>query len=270
MNEARRGIFRSVVLAMALGAASASATEVMVVGTYHMSNPGADLHNLKADDVLVEKRQNELAAVAAGLAKFKPTKVAVEQDTDHGTPAKLAKYHDYLDGKLADSRNEVVQVGYRLAKAMKLQEVYGIDVDGDFPFEAVQKFAADGHPQLAKRLEQLGADVDRMLKELDATLKAGTVSSGLRFLNEPKRIVDGNAFYSALLEYGAGNDQPGAALLTAWESRNNQICARLVQLAAADDRIVVLYGSGHSFLLRRCVQDTPGFKLVEANDYLPK
>ena len=257
-------------LAMALLAFDVSATEVMILGTYHMSNPGRDIHNLKADDVLVEKRQNELAAVAAGLAKFKPTKVAVEQPVDNGAPAKLAKYHDYLDGKLADSRNEVVQVGYRLAKAAKLPDVYGIDVDGDFPFEAVQKFAADGRPQLAKRLEQLGADVDRMLKELDATLKAGTVSSGLRFMNDPKRIVEGNAFYSSLLEYGAGNDQPGAALLTAWQSRNNQICARLVQLAAPDDRIVVLYGSGHAFLLRRCVQDMPGYKLVEANDYLPK
>ena len=260
----------AIALAMAAAAFNVCATEVMILGTYHMANPGADLHNLKADDVLVEKRQTELAAVAAGLAKFRPTKVAVEQPADNGAPAKLAKYHDYLDGKLADSRNEVVQVGYRLAKAVKLPDVYGIDVDGEFPFEAVQTFAADGHPQLAKRLEQLGSDVDRMLKELDATLKAGTVSSGLRFMNEPTRIVEGNAFYSSLLEYGAGNDQPGAALLTAWQSRNNQICARLVQLAAPDDRIVVLYGSGHAFLLRRCVQDMPGYKLIEPNDYLPK
>jgi hypothetical protein len=257
-------------LAMTLLAFDVPATEVMILGTYHMSNPGRDIHNLKADDVLVEKLHNALAAVAAGLAKFKPTKVAVEQPVDNGAPAKLAKYHDYLDGKLADSRNEVVQVGYRLAKAVKLPEVYGIDVDGDFPFEAVQKFAADGHPQLAKRLEQLGADVETMLKGLADTLQAGTVSHGLRYMNEPKRIAEGNAFYASMLEYGAGNDQPGAALLTAWESRNNQICARLVQLAAPDDRIVVLYGSGHAFLLRRCVQDMPGYKLVEANDYLPK
>jgi len=265
-------LFRSagVALVLALLFGSVSATEVMILGTYHMANPGQDLHNLKADDVLVEKRQNELAAVAAGLAKFKPTKIAVESAVDNGAPAKVAKYHDYLAGKLADSRNETVQVGYRLAKTAKLPEVYGVDVDGDFPFEPVQKFAGDGHPQLAKKLERLGADVDRMLKELDATLKAGSVSSGLRFLNDPKRIVEGNEFYSTLLEFGAGNEQPGAALLTAWESRNNQICARLVQLASPDDRIVVLYGSGHAFLLRRCVQDMPGYKLVEANDYLPK
>ena len=31
-----------------------------------------------------------------------------------------------------------------------------------------------------------------------------------------------------------------------------------------------LESSGHAFLLRRCVQDMPGYKLVEPNDYLPK
>ena len=265
-------LLRPAILAIALlGAhAPAAATEVMILGTYHMANPGHDLHNLKADDVLVDKRQHELADVAAGLATFRPTKVAVESSVDaSGAPSKVAKYHDYLAGKLAESRNETVQVGFRLAKMAKLVDVYGIDVDGDFPFEPVQKFAA-GHPPLADRLAKAGADVDRMLKELGDTLQAGTIGAGLRFLNEPRRIVDDHSFYSTLLLYGAGNEQPGAALLTAWEGRNNLICARLMQLAAADDRIVVLSGSGHAFLLRRCVQDMPGFKLVEANDYLPK
>jgi hypothetical protein len=258
------------VMVALLSCGNARAAEVMILGTYHMANPGHDIHNLKADDVLVDKRQRELADVASGLAKFKPTKVVVEQPVENGAPSRLPRYHDYLDGKMADSRNEVVQVGFRLAKQMKLADVWGIDVDGDFPFEGVQKFAEDGHPQLAKQLASLGAEVETMLKGLEDTLKAGTVSQGLRYLNDPKRIVDGNAFYSTLLLYGAGNEQPGAALLTAWESRNNQICARLMQLAQPDDRIVVLYGSGHAFLLRRCVQDMPGFKLVEANKYLPK
>ena len=42
--------------------------EVMILGTYHMSNPGRDLHNMRADDVLAPKRQSELEAVASGLA----------------------------------------------------------------------------------------------------------------------------------------------------------------------------------------------------------
>ena len=63
---------------------------------------------------------------------------------------------------------------------------------------------------------------------------------------------------------------PGADLLTAWYKRNAYICANIVQLAKPGDRVVVFYGSGHAFLLRQCVSGIPGFKLVEANDYLPK
>ena len=33
---------------------------------------------------------------------------------------------------------------------------------------------------------------------------------------------------------------------------------------------MVFYGSGHAFLLRQCVSETPGFRLVEPNDYLPR
>ncbi|MEP6938275.1 MAG: DUF5694 domain-containing protein [Rudaea sp.] len=134
----------------------------------------------------------------------------------------------------------------------------------------MKKFADDGHPRLAKRLDDLGVTVDRMLKQLDGLLKAGTIAQGLRFLNEPRQIVADNGFYAGLLEFGDGDEQPGSALLSAWQARNNAICARLMQLALPDDRIVVVYGSGHAFLLRRCVQDMPGFKLVEANAYLPK
>ena len=47
------------------------------------------------------------------------------------------------------------------------------------------------------------------------------------------------------------------------------IFARLMQAARPGDRIVVVYGSGHSYWLRQLVQTTPGFRLVEANDYLP-
>ena len=264
----------SIVVAAAFAlnfAGNAQATEVMILGMYHMANPGHDMHNLKADDVLVDKRQHELADISAALSKFKPTKVAVESPIDNGAPAKVGKYQDYLDGKLAESRNETVQIGFRLAKQMKLPEVWGIDVDGDFPYEDVKKFADNGHPQLARQLDEMGADVDRMLKGLGDTLKDGTISQGLRYMNEPRRIADDNStFYRSMLLYGAGTEQPGATLLSTWQARNNAICARLVQLAKPDDRIVVVYGAGHAYLLRQCVSEMPGYKLVEANAYLPR
>lgn len=36
--------------------------EVLVLGVYHMANPGRDIFNLQADDVLVPKRQAEITS----------------------------------------------------------------------------------------------------------------------------------------------------------------------------------------------------------------
>ncbi len=253
-----------------LATAPLHATEVMILGTYHMANPGLDLHNVKADDVLQPARQAELAAVATALATFKPTLVAVEAPAENGVPTPVARYREYLDGTLPESRNETVQIGFRLAKAAKLDRVWGIDVGGDFPYEAVQAFAEDGPPELKARLAEMGAAIERSLGELGTLLEHGSVGQGLRLINEPARIARDNAFYPEMLRFGAGARQPGAALLSSWEARNNEICARLVQVAGPNDRVVVLYGSGHAFLLRQCVAQMPGYRLVEPNDFLPK
>jgi hypothetical protein len=34
--------------------------------------------------------------------------------------------------------------------------------------------------------------------------------------------------------------------------------------------VVVMFGAGHAFLLRQCVAEMPGWKLVEPNDFLPQ
>ena len=54
--------------------------EVLVLGVYHMANPGRDVFNMQADDVLAPKRQAEIAQLMEVLKKFQPTKIAIEAD----------------------------------------------------------------------------------------------------------------------------------------------------------------------------------------------
>jgi hypothetical protein len=251
----------STLLALLLAAAP---VQVMIVGVFHMSNPGHDLHNLKADDVLTPGRQAEIEAASAGLAKLRPTQVAVEWPAD----VVAERYPKYLAGTLPPSRNEVVQLGFRLAKAAGLKAVHGIDVDGDFPYPPLEAYAK-AHGQMPL-LEAQHALIEKSLQELQGALAQGGVSAALRLLNDPARLAGDNGFYRTTLRIGSGAQQPGADLLTAWYRRNFLICANLVQLSQPGDRIVVFYGSGHAFLLRQCVTETPGFELVEPNGFLPK
>ncbi len=242
----------------------AAPVEVMVVAVFHMSNPGRDLHNLQVDDVLTPKRQAEIASVTDALARFKPTQVGVEWPTD----AVAERYPQYLAGTLAPSRNEVVQLGFRLAKTAGSAGVHSLDADGAFPYERLKNFA-DSHGRFGL-LEDQNAIVQKMMDEQGRRLAEGGVGPTLRFLNDPTTIREGNGFYRTMLRIGAGDDQPGADLVAAWQHRNLLICANLIQLAKPGDRIVVFFGAGHAFLLRQCVTETPGFRLVEAEEYLPK
>jgi hypothetical protein len=241
----------------------ATVVKVMIVGMFHMSNPGHDLHNVHVDDVLAPQRQAEIASIVSSLARFSPTQVDVEW------PREVAdeRYPKYLAGTLPPSRNEVVQLGFRLAKAAGLKEVHGIDVDGDFPYPPLEAYAK-AHGQSAL-LDEAGREIEALTRKQEQILRDDGIAATLRFLNDPARLKNDNAFYRMTLRIGSGAEQPGADLLTAWYRRNFLICANMVQLAKPGDRLVVFYGSGHSFLLHQCVSEMPGFELVEANDFLP-
>jgi len=255
-------------LAAALLPGQVRAAEVMILGTWHMAGPGHDQHNVQADDVLLPKRQRELAAVAEALARFRPTKVAVESLAGGQSPVKVEKYKDYLDGNLPPSHNEVVQIGFRVANSAGLADVWGIDVEAVLPYEPVKHFAQRHGAPYSDHLDALNASIERQLDGLNRVLRTGTIADALRWINDPARIDQHAAFYAGMLQFSDAMNHPGPELVSAWQQRNDEICARLVKLVRRQDRVVVVYGSGHAYLLRQCVRDA-GWELVEASAYLP-
>ena len=113
---------------------------MIVVGTYHMSNPGRDVFNRKADDVLAAARQKEIVEFVALIKKFKPTRIAVEKPIAN---AKLnERYVAYLNGKYELTADEVDQIGFRLGKEMNHKQVFTVDWQGNFDIDRVMKAAA--------------------------------------------------------------------------------------------------------------------------------
>ena len=262
---------RLLVLIIATFALSAtvSAAEVMILGTWHMAGPGHDLHNLTTDDVLLAKRQRELAGVAEALARFRPTKVAVESPAAGAAPAKVEKYKEYLDGNLPPSRNEVVQLGFRIADIARLADVWGIDVDAPLPYEPVKRFAQRHGAPYGTHLDALNASIERQLDGLNRILRTGTIADGLRWINDPAHVEQHAAFYAGMRQFSDDAEHPGPELAEAWKARNDAICARLVQLVKPRDRVIVVFGSGHAHELRRCV-DERGWTLVDVREYLSR
>ena len=67
---------------------------IMVLGTHHFDNPGLDVVNLNADDVLATTRQLELEDLARRLLEFHPTVIAVEKlrHTESGRDSAFADF----------------------------------------------------------------------------------------------------------------------------------------------------------------------------------
>jgi hypothetical protein len=232
---------------------------VLLIGTFHFSNPGMDQHNVKAVDVLAPQRQAEIQLIVDGLARFRPTHVGVEW------PASIVeqRYPEYLAGTLPESRNEVVQLGFRLAKKHGLKRVHGIDVEGTFPYEPVARWASANGREA--ELQHAGAEETAYITALQERASLG---AALRYMNESGSIARNHAFYPVVLEMGRGDDQPGVKLMSAWHERNLGMCARVLQAIEGGDRMVVIVGQGHVYLIRQCLQEAPGVELDNPLDYL--
>lgn len=243
---------------------SATKAHVLVLGTFHMANPGRDILNMHVDDMLAPKRQAEIEQFVAALEKFQPTKIAVES---RATKELSQEYQDYLAGKYSLKANEVDQIGYRMAKQLGHKQLYPIDIEGDFPFDAVQAFVQKHHQE-----QILNEDIAKWQKELEVwsdVLKDGTVGQTLLAINRDEEVRDGQAVYMDFARFAGDGEYPGPDLLAAWYGRNARIFANLRNVIdSPEDRVLVIYGSGHEFWLQQNVLQSRDLVLERLSDYV--
>ena len=246
-------------------ALTAAQAHVLVLGTFHMANRGLDVLNMQVDDMLAPKRQAEIDQFVAALEKFRPTKIAVEvEPTNKEFPQ---KYQDYLAGKYSLKADEVDQIGLRMAKRLGHKQVYAIDMMGDFPFEAVQAFVQKHHQE-----QVLNDDIAKWQKELEVwskILKEGTVGQTLSGMNREEEVRDGQAVYMDFARFAGGGEYPGPDLLAAWYGRNARIFGNLRSVIdLPNDRVLVIFGSGHEFWLQQNVLQSKDLILERLADYV--
>jgi len=251
-------ILGALAISIASWAQSDARPEILVLGTYHMSNPGRDIHNMQADDVLSPQRQQEITQLIEVLKRFHPTKIAIEDDI--GSQRVEREYSDYLAGKYTLSRNETNQIGYRLAKELSHKSVYPIDDEAEFPWQRVVNYAkANGRTE---KFDAISSGWGTLVKEQGDFLRSHTVLETLEYMNSDSRAAKDMAFYFATVPYGDPSDYAGPDLLAAWYQRNIRIYSNIVKLIESpNDRILVIYGAGHLGWLRQDIANDASVKL---------
>ncbi|GAB5535032.1 MAG: hypothetical protein Rubg2KO_12810 [Rubricoccaceae bacterium] len=238
--------------------------QVMVVGTFHFSNPNLDIVKTEGRDMMTPEMQAQIADVVDALAAFEPTAIAIER-----TPAQGAHYDSlyaaYRAGEYALDDSEEQQLGFRLADRFDHESLLAIDHRGEFPFQPVVEYAQEHDPDFMAWFVEARAEMEREENERDSTQ---TLRDILRKMNQPDEIEDSQTPYLRISAVGGGDTYVGADVLSAWYDRNIRIFANLAAVAEPGDRILVIYGAGHAYTLRELIESADWMELVEATDVL--
>jgi hypothetical protein len=243
---------------------------LMILGSVHLGNPHRDMHDATMDDVLAPKRQAEIERVVNSLAAWKPTRVAVEWG--HKNQAKLDKqYADYRAGKYQLTAGEDDQIAMRLAAKLGLPRVDAVDWNDDAPGKDDdydwERGAKVGHEE-ARFTALRDPKRDREETEL---VRTHTVAGFLRHYNEPEFQAADNRLYYDFAMLGDAQDNPGSNWVGYWHARNLKILDNLIRLdAKPSERILLVIGAGHGYLLNQFAADSHAFRVVRPDAYLAR
>lgn len=253
--------------------------KAMVLGVFHFANPGLDSYKPKYPfNILEEKRQGELEVFLNKIAEYKPTKILLEWDRIEMDSIANERFQKYLNGTFSidDKSNEVYQIGFKLAKKLGHKRIYcsdasadwfGVELDWD-NYDAKTYLQSKGQYEKSTRYDF------QLFYELNDTLKTvQPLIEHFAMINSTKnRLKDHQAYLTETILEGAGDNYLGADAVANWYRRNLRIFANAYDVTDFDreERLLLLYGSGHVWQLRQLFMDSPDFEYVEPNEYLTK
>lgn len=261
-------------------------TKIMLLGTFHLEDAGRDLYKPEfAFDV--NAKQAEIEEVLGQLARFQPTKIAVEIDTPQQTTLDR-DYQAFLRGEFRLSGSEHHQLGFRLAARLGHPRVYAVNAWGRLYEPPVDLDRLDAESETLD--VNPDADLERYAREHSQTLLLTVwreyflelyrrvdrekvqrpLRETLAWLNTAEMLGRFHGHYLVdQFRIGVGGLYPGVDHVTAWYSRNLRIFANLQRITEPPgERLLVVYGLGHVPILRHCAEASPEYDIAEVGNYL--
>lgn len=260
---------------------------VMLLGTYHMDNPGLDAANIEADDVLTTARQEQLATLVDHLARWEPDLVVVERpygraervnqlyreykngDREYDREEEIDPPHPERDDPTAECRSEVIQVGFRLADRLNHNRVAPVDWPTTLANDDLAVLKERGFKP-PEKLDATGVDPQTLQAEVNERIAEDTVIEALRWLNRDAQLRRFNgANMDELLWMGEGENYGGPQALGTWYERNLRMIHNLWRaLDGTEKRVLFLVGASHVSPLRHLLTDVAGVQPVSPLPHL--
>lgn len=246
--------------------------KVVLLGTFHYGQT-SDKGKTPFPDLFSAKRQQELEQMVNDLSKLSPTQIFVE-----AVPEKQRQldslYALYKAKKLTDTtilRNEIEQLGFRLANARQLPTPLAVDFKQELPYDAMTKFEkasdADSNFKSPPFFETPYPFTDKSQKLSLPSMSLPAYYVKLNSLYHIKANQYDYLHYA--MSYGKGADYTGAAFTTSWYNRNLKIYTNILRaLKPTDQCIVIIFGSSHTNTMRQFFEYHPAFEIVELDQVI--
>nr|WP_199156296.1 DUF5694 domain-containing protein [Pedobacter sp. ASV2] len=256
--------------------------EVLLIGTFHFSNPNVDAIKTDAFNVLGSKPQQELENITDKIKAFGPDKIFIEWEYDKQAELDSlyqlyinGTYNKYINSKYKGTNQyamynefEGFQLAFRAGKKAGLKNIYGIDYPFDLPFDSVMTAM-----QAAKQTTLI-KEIDSMFKAAGKVENLKRKTMGLTDLildknTEESRRENAGFYLQMLNKAGAKNNFAGAYLVSEWYRRNLYMYSLIQKITqSTDKKIAILLGSGHIAMLKQFIDVEGKFKVVELKEVL--
>jgi hypothetical protein len=177
------------------GRAADDATEVVLLGTSHFAGSLTDENTSEVGDLLSERRQAELDAIAERISDWGPDELMVECTPD-AQPGIDSLYRAYRAGDHDPTargvRNEIQQLGFRAADRAGLDGLRCVDAEGLWLGPRAREVAKEHNPRALEGLRRLGEE-----RLDDASFLADhTLGDYLLELNSEPRLWENHKAYA--------------------------------------------------------------------------
>lgn len=237
-----------------------SEVQVMLLGTYHFEGSTGDAVQTPAEDVLSPRRQAELDALVERLAGWAPEQIGVEWPYTYADSTG-ARYQRYLAAGTTRSRNEVEQIGFRLARRLGHPAVYPIDHQMPLGNDSIGALYRR-RPELERRSDSLMAVLRAESDSVAGWLRETSIIEHLRADNTEEGLHSGNSMgmFGSFLALGEGGNLGGPRLLARWYERNIIMAHYLTRVLRPETRrVLLIVGSGHVPPIRNILDESPDF-----------
>lgn len=251
-------------------------TQVLLLGTFHFNYPGLDAHKTdssKVIDVLSARRQQELRQLNDVIASFKPTRIYLESLSQRYMDS---LYNAYLEGKHTLRRDEIDQIGFRMAKELGHKKVYAVDARG-FSQENYKKYTfidtiwnTKNNKVDSVRDKKFNDRYFKMYDMSDSINLQQTLLENFLTMASPQVLRYMHGHYLTVGFNTTDNKGPDNQAI-GWYDRNLRIFNNILRTRPTPgERILVLFGNGHMPILKHCFYSSPEFEVVELKDLVLK